>query len=83
VKEKSVEPRFPSLAATSLMDTVGTSSFTIVPTAWPSRIDAFEGFDKETKNVSSGSIVPSPVTPTVMVLVVSPWANDSTPELAV
>ena len=57
VKVAVVVPLLPSATVTSLIERPGTglSSFTIVPTPWPSSIVAKRGSDRFTKNVSSGS----------------------------
>src|SRR5438876_935941 len=44
-----------------------SSSFWIVAFAWPCASVAFEGFERLTKNVSSGSPTVSPITRTVIV----------------
>ena len=61
------------------------SSLTIVPTACPppAPIVAFVGRDSVTRNVSSGSIAPSPWTGTAIVCVACCRAKVSVPEAAV
>ena len=54
----------------------------MVARPWPSAMSALVAPLRLTKNVSSGSAVASPLTWTVMVLLVSPGANVSVPEAA-
>ena len=79
VKVNSVVWSFlPSVLVTSLMLMRGSSS-TMVPTPWPSAMVALVGLLRLTKNVSFGSASRSPLTSTVMVLLVSPGAKVSVP----
>jgi hypothetical protein len=55
------------------------SSLRIVPFLWPSAIWAFVAADRFTKNVSSASLVLSPLAEMVIVLLVCPGRNVSVP----
>jgi hypothetical protein len=69
-------PPLPSVTVTSLTETVGgASSSLIVPTPWPSAMVAFDGFDRVSVNVSFASSSVSPTTSTVTVFVVCPGVN--------
>ena len=84
VKTAATVPVLPSLTVTSLSEMAGrASSSVIVPVAEPSAIDAPNGLESVTANVSSLSSSRSPLTGTVMVLLVSPAAKSSTPLVAV
>ena len=71
----------PSALVTSLMLMRGSSS-TMVPTPWPSAMVALVGLLRLTTKVSFGSARRSPLTSTVMVLLVSPGAKVSVPDAA-
>ena len=58
------------------------SSSMMVPTPWPSAMVALVGLLRLTKKVSFGSPRRSPLTGTVMVLLVSPGAKVSVPHAA-
>src|SRR5436190_776331 len=83
VKAKAVVPGgvllvVPSGWATSLMESAGwVSSFWIVPVPTALAIVALVAPDRVTVKVSSGSNLVSPLTVTVMVLLVSPGAKVS------
>src|SRR5882672_3098172 len=85
VKAKAVVPGgvllvVPSGWATSLMESAGwVSSFWMVPVPTGLAIVALVAPDRVTVKVSSGSNLVSPLTLTVMVLVVSPGLNVSVP----
>ena len=76
-------PLFPSLTATSLMNSAGNGSLLlIVPTPWLSASVALTGLLRFTKNDSAGSKMVSPVTLTVMVWVTVPGAKLNVPLVA-
>jgi hypothetical protein len=60
----------------------GLSSLRIVPIPCPSAIVALLGLMRLTKNVSSGSKVPSPWTGTLMIAVAPPAGMVSVPDVA-
>jgi hypothetical protein len=76
-KVNSVAPELPSAfeALRALMDTLGKSSLRMVPLAVPVPMAALFTGLRVTVKVSSGSTVVSPLTSTVMVLLVSPAAK--------
>ena len=71
-------PLLPSVTVASATDTVGgvmttaASSLVMVPIAVPSAMVSPDGADNVTVNVSFGSTVVSPMTPTCTVWVVTP-----------
>ena len=77
MKTKSVEPLSPSSTDGELIDSVSLSAMVPVPVA----VDtvAFVGLLRDIATVSSGSLVVSPVTDTVIVWLVVPAANVSVP----
>ena len=79
VKVAERVPVLPSVTAASVTDTVGGSSSRIVPTPVASLMFAFVGSLRLTTNHSVGSTRRSPLTSTVMVLLVSPGAKVSVP----
>src|SRR5437667_269590 len=85
VKAKAVVPGgvllvVPSGLATSWMESAGwVSSLWIVPVPSASAMVALVAPDRLTKKVSLGSNLVSPLTLTVMVLLVSPGLNVSVP----
>ena len=78
VKVAARVPVLPSVTVASPMLMRGSSS-TMVPTPWPSAMVAFVGVLRLTRKVSFGSPSRSPLTRTVMVLLVSPGAKVSVP----
>lgn len=74
-------PPLPSVTVTSSIASVGAlSSSVIEPVPVPSRIVALTAFDSETVKLSSISSTMSPLTTTVIVMVVSPAPKVSVPE---
>ena len=61
---------------------VVVSSFVIVPCPWPSARVAPDGLERLTRNVSFGSTVVSPLTVTLIVLLVCPAVKLSEPVAA-
>ena len=82
VAETVVEPPFSEIesSATASVTVGAASSSVIVPVPVPLPIVAPEALPSVTTTVSSGSSVLSPVTDTVMLLLVSPAAKVSVPE---
>src|SRR5207248_1848327 len=77
VKVNVFVPELPSVAATLLMDSSGLgSSFRMVPVPWALLRVAWVGLPRLMKNVSSGSFTVSPLTSTVIVLLMIPGASD-------
>jgi hypothetical protein len=74
---------FDLIAETATMDVGILSLSAMVPVPSPPAIEAFEGSESSTVNVSSGSSAESPTTSTAMVFVVSPGANVTVPLVAV
>ena len=73
-------PALPSVTVTSLIESVGGgSSSVIVPTPWASAIVALAGLVRLTRNVSLVSSSRSPLTETVIVCVVWPGAKVRSP----
>jgi hypothetical protein len=58
------------------------SSSTMVPIPWPSPTIALTGSMRFTENVSAGSASRSPITGTLIVLLVSPAAKVTKPDAA-
>ena len=80
VKAAATVPALPSVTVTSLTETTGSaSSSVIVPVADPSAIAVPSGAERVIVNVSSFSSSRSPLTGTVIVFEVSPTAKSSTP----
>ena len=86
VKFMFVEPLSPSVTVGELTESVGVveSSSRMVPVPLPAVADsvAFVGLLRVTTTVSSDSLVPSPVTDTVIVWLVVPAANVSVPAVS-
>ena len=64
LKMALVEPLAPSVTVTSLIEMAGATLSLIVPIACPSVMPAFDGPLRSTKNVSTVSVMPSPITGT-------------------
>ena len=80
VKIALIVPELPSVTATSLIESAGVpSSSVMMPVPWLSRNVALDGLERLTKKVSFASSRRSPLTDTVTDLVVSPAANVSVP----
>ena len=82
VNVRFVEPLSPSVTLGEFTDSIGRSSSRIVPVPLPADDDtvAFVGLLNCTTTVSLDSYVVSPVTDTVIVLLVSPAENVNVPE---
>ena len=80
MKVAATVPELPSVTVTSLTDSAGSaSSSVIVPMPCASTIVALPAFVRLTVNVSFGSSRKSPLTMTVTCFVVSPAAKVSVP----
>ena len=83
LKTAFVVPVFPSVTVTSLIESVGApSSSVIVPTPCASEIVALPGLVRLRKNVSLFSSIRSPLTSTVTCFVVWPAVKVSVPFVA-
>jgi hypothetical protein len=83
VKVAATVPEFPSVTVTSLIESAGSaSSSVIVPMPWLSVIDALTAFVRLSANVSFASSSTSPLTITATCFAVSPAAKLTVPVVA-